>query len=59
MSTLLFNLVVHWIMQRTTEDQIRGIRWTPFSYLEDLDYADGLHIALLTHTHTNNQDANP
>lgn len=26
-----FNPVVDWIMWRTTEDQIRGIRWTPFS----------------------------
>ena len=48
MSTLLFSLVVDWIMQRTTEDQFRGIRWTP-SYLEDLDYADD--VALLLHTH--------
>ena len=54
MSTLLFNLVVDWIMRRTTEDQIRGIRWTPFSYLEDLDYADDL--ALLSHTHTHIQE---
>ena len=53
MSTLLFNLVVDWIMHRTTEDQIRGIKWTPFSYLEDLDYADDL--ALLSHTHTHIQ----
>ena len=37
MSTFLFNLVVDWITHRTTEDQVRGIRWTPFSYLEDLD----------------------
>ena len=42
MSTLLFNLIVNWIMRCTTEDQIRGIRWTPFSYLEDLDYADSV-----------------
>jgi len=48
MSTLLFNLVVDWIMRHTTEDQIRGIRWAPFTYLEDLDYADDL--ALLSHT---------
>ena len=41
-------------MRRTTEDQIRGIRWTPFSYLEDLDYADDL--ALLSHTHTHIQE---
>ena len=44
MSTMLFNLVVDWIMRCTTEDQIRGIRWTPFSYLEDLDYADDLAL---------------
>ena len=50
MSTFLFNVVVDWIMHRITEDQVRGIRWTPFSYLEDLDYADD--IALLSHTHT-------
>ena len=54
MSTMLFNLVVGWIMQRTTGDQIRDIRWTPFSYLEDLDYADD--PALLSHTHTHIQE---
>ena len=54
LSTLLFNLVVDWIMHRTTEDQIRGIRWMPFSYLEDLDYANDL--ALLSHTHTHIQE---
>ena len=53
MSTLLFSLVVDWIMQRTTEDQFRGIRWTP-SYLEDLDYADD--VALLLHTHMHIQE---
>ena len=41
-------------MHRTTEDQVRGIRWTPLSYLEDLDYADD--IALLSHTHTHIQE---
>nr|XP_058949249.1 uncharacterized protein LOC131777053 [Pocillopora verrucosa] len=30
------------------EDQRRGIRWTPFTILEDLDFADDL--ALLSHT---------
>ena len=28
MSTGLFNLVIYWIMRRTTEDTVRGIRWT-------------------------------
>ena len=54
MPTVLFNLVVDWIMQRTTEDQNRGIRWTTFSYLEDLDYADDL--VLLSHTHSHIQE---
>ena len=54
MSTLLFNLVVDSIMRLTTEDQIRGVRWTPFTYLEDLDYAD--ELALLSHTHTHIQE---
>ena len=54
MYTFLFNLVVDWIMHRTNEDQVRGIRWTPFSYLEDLVYADD--IALLSHTHTHIQE---
>ena len=31
MSTVLFNLVVDWIMWCTTENKVRGIRWTPFS----------------------------
>ena len=31
MSTLLFNLAVHWIMRRTTEHQIRGKRAAPRS----------------------------
>ena len=38
----------------TTKDQIRGIRWAPFSYLEDLDYADDL--ALLSHIHSHIQE---
>ena len=36
------------VLCRTVEDQRRGIRWTPFSTLEDLDFADDL--ALLSHT---------
>ena len=38
MSTLLFNLVVNWIVWCTTEDQFRNIGWTALlSYMEDLD----------------------
>ncbi|KAK7115562.1 hypothetical protein V1264_001403 [Littorina saxatilis] len=41
-------------MRRTTEDQPRGIRWTLFTTLEDLDFADDL--ALLSHSHQHMQD---
>ena len=44
MSSVLFNLVIDWMMRRTTEDQPRGIRWTLFVTLEDLDFADGLAL---------------
>ena len=36
------------------EDQQRGIRWTPFTILEDLDFADDL--ALLSHTRQHIQE---
>ena len=43
-----------WILRRTTEDQPRGIRWTLFYTLEDLDLADDL--ALLSHAHQHMQE---
>ena len=43
-----FNIAIDWVLRRTVDDQRRGKRWTPFSTLEDLDFADGL--ALLSHT---------
>ena len=49
MSAFFFNLVIDRMMRHTTEDQPRGIRWTLFDMLEDLDFADDL--ALLSHTH--------
>ena len=39
---------------RTREDEPRGIRWTLFSSLEDLDFADD--PALLSHTHRHIQE---
>nr|KAG5700914.1 hypothetical protein BaRGS_012321 [Batillaria attramentaria] len=54
MSALLFNLTIDWVMRRTTADQSRGIRWTLFSTLEDLDFADDL--ALVSHTHQHMQE---
>ena len=32
----LFIVTVDWMMSRAIEDGKRGIRWTPFSQLEDL-----------------------
>ena len=54
MSALLFSIAIDWVMRRTTKDQKRGLRWTVFSTLEDLDYADD--IALLSHTHQHIQE---
>ena len=48
---MLFNLVVNWIMQRTTEDQFRSIRLTALSYMEDLDHANDLALLSYTHLH--------
>ena len=48
MSALLVNLTIDWVMQQTTSHQPRGIGWTLFSTIEDLDFADDL--ALVSHT---------
>ena len=53
MSAMLFNMTIGWVMRHKTEDQSRGIRWTLFSTLEDLDFADDL--ALVPHTHQHMQ----
>ena len=39
-STVLFNLLIDWEMRHTTEDQQRGIRWTLFDTLGDLDFVE-------------------
>ena len=54
MSAILFNLVIDWVLRKTTEDSQRGIRWTLFSNLEDLDFADDL--ALMSHSHKHIQE---
>ena len=42
LSPVLFLVTIDWIMQKTTSDKPRGIQWTIFSHLEDLDFADDL-----------------
>ena len=54
MSSILFNLVIDWVLRKTTEDARKGIRWKINTVLEDLDFADD--IALLSHTHQHLQD---
>ena len=54
MSAFFFNLVIDRMMRHTTEDQPRGIRWTLFDTLEDLDFTDNL--ALLSHTYQHMQE---
>ena len=51
MSTLLFNLIIDWVMSTTTEDAARGIRWNISSTLEYLDFADDLALLSQTHHH--------
>lgn len=47
MSALLFIVAIDWVMKSTLIGDNTGIRWTLFTSLEDLDYADDL--ALLSH----------
>ena len=57
MSAVLFNLVIELVMQRLTEEQPRGIRWTLFDTLEDLDFVDDL--ALVSHPSTHVREDTP
>ena len=54
MSLVLFNIAIDWVLRRPVEDQRRGIRWTPYSTLKDLDFADD--VALLSHTRQHIQE---
>lgn len=51
LSLLLFLITIDWVMCQTTSDHSRGIQWTPFSHLEDLDFADDLAVISATYTH--------
>ncbi len=53
MSPFLFLLAVDWIMRQTTEGRNNGIQWTPFTQLDDLDFADD--ISALSHTNSQTQ----
>jgi len=44
LSPILFLVAIDWVMRQTTSDRPRGIQWTLFSQLEDLDFADDLSL---------------
>ena len=47
LSPFLFLLAIDWIMKMSTSQKRNGIQWTPWTQLNDLDFADD--IALLSH----------
>ena len=54
LSSFLFLLVINWIMKTTTIDRNKGIQWTLWTQLDDLDFADDL--ALLSHNYSQMQN---
>ena len=50
-SSILFLVDIDLIMRQTTCDKPRGIQWTLFSQLEDLDFADDLAVLSCKHVH--------
>ena len=54
LSPFLFLLVIDWIMKTTQTGRNKGIQWTLWTQLDDLDFADDL--ALLSHNHSQMQD---
>ena len=51
LSPILFLITIDWIMRQTTSDRPRGIQWTPFTQLEDLDFADDLAVISTKQSH--------
>ena len=54
LSTFLFLLAIYWIMKKNKTNRRNRIQWTPWSQLEDLDFADDL--ALLSQRHQQMQE---
>lgn len=50
-SPMLFLVAIDWVMKNTTSDKARGIKWTLFSSLEDLDFADDIALLASRHDH--------
>ena len=58
-SPILFLVAVDRVMRQTTADKPRSIPWTPFTYLEDLDFADDLAVLSTNTTHLQEKTGNP
>ena len=54
LSPFLFLPVIDWIMKTITTGRNNGIQWTPWTQLDDLDFADD--PALLSHNHREMQN---
>ena len=54
LSPFLFILAIDWLMKESTAGRRNGIQWTPWTQLDDLDFADDL--ALLSHTQAQMQE---
>jgi len=50
-SPILFLVAVDWVIWQTTAGKPRGIPWTPFTYLQDHDFADDLAVLSTNTTH--------
>ena len=46
MSAFLFIMAIDWLMKTVTEQKQTGIRWSLFSVLEDLEFADDIDSAI-------------
>ena len=51
LSPILFLVTIDWVMRQATSLRSRGIQWTIFSHLQDLDFADDIAILSSTPTH--------
>ena len=51
MSGFLFLLVMDWVMRRTTDGNLTGMKWKFTSKLEDLDFVDDVALMSSTRQH--------
>jgi len=44
LSPLLFTIAIDWVLRRTTDNSIGGIKWSEDESLRDLDFADDIAL---------------